>query len=394
MRSVLGLFFASTLASAALLVPTQARAADDDLPGGTDPPRILPVAIVDGYFAYHDTPPASRNATLMTTAVRHDEFQLNLAAIGFRLEHAKLIGTVVLQAGTSVDALYPTSTRLISGSTIAPGPSNPQVWKHIQEANVGYRLGSDLAVIAGVFTSHLGNEGFVSTGNWNYARAMIADATPYYLAGAKIVWRAHPNLTLTGLIYNGWLTYDDLGKSKSGGLRIEWKPSDKVSLSDGAHVGPALSGIRIYDDLTFRWQIVNRLDLAVQASFGVDKPSEGSTKQVYGAAAWLRWMIGDTTYFALRGEYLADDHGMITGAGARQPVTNGPIGQKLTAGTFTLGWMPHPSFLARLEVMQRMSDVEYFAGGSVAPSTDPNTGTSDDAKKRSTTVTASVAFSY
>src|SRR5512140_579717 len=94
----------SLVFAAILLATPSAFGAEDELPSGNELPRIVPIAVADTYFAYHDSPPPDREATMMTTASRHGEFALNLAALGFRLEHAKILGTVVLQAGSSVDA--------------------------------------------------------------------------------------------------------------------------------------------------------------------------------------------------------------------------------------------------------------------------------------------------
>src|SRR5438094_5154265 len=94
------------VAGAFVLSASSARAADDELPTGNDPPRLVPLASADVYYAYHDTPPASGDATLMSSPVRHNQFEVGLVSIGARLEHAKLIGTAIVQAGTAPDALY------------------------------------------------------------------------------------------------------------------------------------------------------------------------------------------------------------------------------------------------------------------------------------------------
>ena len=393
---------AVAFAFATVALVARADAAEgDELPAGNDAPHLVPIAIVDTYWAYHDTRPSSRQATLLTTAIRHNEFQINLAALGVRLEHAKLLGTVVFQAGTSVDALYP--------PTAGAAQNNPEVWKHIQVASIGYRVHADVTIEAGVMPSHFGNEGFVSTTNWNYTRAMIAEATPYFISGVKATWRVAPTWTLTGLFYNGWNVYSDVGRSKSGGLKIEWKPSDRFLIYTSAHVGPGAEGrndLRVYDDVTAKLNLHPRVDVAVQVSAGMDKASGLPASKVYGAAAWLRWFLGETTYVAIRGEYLSDERGILTGQGARPAPAatpfgapyNGALGQKtMLAGTLTLGWLPHPSFLARVEVLQRMAETAcagdgstcvdgYFAGGPE--------GTNGGAQKRSTTVVASLAFSY
>ena len=368
---------AAGLSAITLLSTRSASATDEDLPSGDDPPRLVPIVSVDGYYAYHDTPPSSGNATFATTAVRHNEFQLNLVSVGARVEHAKLLGALILQAGTAADVLY------------APPPSrspnaNPDTWKHIQEAHVGYRIGSDVAVEAGLFPSHIGNEGFTSFGNWNYSRAMISDATPYYLAGVKAKWSASPTFALTALVYNGWQGLQDANKYKSGGLRVDWTPSDKIAVFDAISVGPETGDdreIRYFDDLVVSLALHPRVSVAAEGYVGLDRGKDKTRDAgFWGAAAWIRWLVGETTYFAVRGERLVDTAGLLTDCGARAPCARGD-GQKLLGGTLTLGWFPHPMLLARAEGVHRRADRAFFAAGN-------------GAEDRSTTFVTSLVFSY
>jgi len=374
----------SFLFVAVLLATPTAFGAEDELPSGTEAPRIVPIAIADTYFAYHDTPPPNREATMMTTASRHGEFALNLAALGFRLEHAKILGTVVLQAGSSVDALYPPS---LGGADRVSGPtSNPEVWKHVQVASAGYRFG-DLTLEAGIFPSHIGYESFVSTNNWNYTRAMVSDNTPYYLGGVKGTYRVLPNLAVTLLAYNGWAAaYGDNNKYKSFGGKVEWKPLDWLAISDAVSVGPETGGQqrewRIFDDLIVQAKLHARLQLALELWGGTDRAAEGETQKAlyYGGALFAKWNFGETTYVAGRAEVVSDadavlfQHQSLAAAKA--------IGlNKAYAGTLTVGWQPHPNFIARVEAMYRAADQEFFSVGAKD-------------EKNSTTFVANVAFSY
>src|SRR3954462_14524543 len=112
------------LAMSVLAVADRARAAEDDLPTGSEAPKPTLVGTIDGYYAWHDVPPPVRQATTLSTASRHDEFSVNLAAIGVHLEHAKLTGNVVLQAGDSVERVY-----------------GDHRLRYIQQANVGWKTG-------------------------------------------------------------------------------------------------------------------------------------------------------------------------------------------------------------------------------------------------------------
>ncbi|MBI2391867.1 MAG: porin [Deltaproteobacteria bacterium] len=415
MRRLPGLpTFAVPLFAVALLAPATAHAAEDDLPVGDEAPRFVPTAVADGYYAYHDTAPTgpTGSATHMTTASRHNEFAVNLAAIGARLEHAKLTGAVVLHAGTSVDALH----------ALAPG--DREIWKHIQLANVGWKAGA-FHFEAGVLPSLVGRESFVSTSNWNYTRAFIADATPYYVTGARATWRVSPTWSLGAAIFNGWDTHGDRNATKSGQLRVAWTPSEKLSIETSALVGQEqvpLAGrttpLRFFDDLIVALQVHKRVHLALEAWAGTERnyrfedPQKGDARSAtmvrhpwfYGGALWGKWQFGDTVYLAARAEALSDRAGVMASNGARQSFVPGAVptgepfvGQQLAGGTLTFGWQPHKSFLARVEALHRISDHPFFSG-SVTEYSESVAGSSatyvTQARRSSTTFVVSAAFSY
>lgn len=390
------------------LLSASARAVEDDLPVANEPPRIVPVAIADAYYAFHDPAPSTGSATLATSANRHNEIAVNLIAIGAKLEHAKLTGAVVLQAGSSVDALY--------AGTPTPVGTYREVWKHIQLANVGWRMG-DFHVEAGVLPSLVGRESFISTENWNYTRAIMADATPYYLTGLRATWRFIPTMSASLTAFNGWDTHGDRNKHKSGQLRLSWFPSEKFTVDNTVLFGKEESPVegktlptRLFEDLVIGYQLHRRVHLALEGWFGYEKDanvldrSKGdlvnaknyTNASFYGGALWAKWQFADTTYVALRGEAVSDPAGIITGRGGRiqQELA---AGQNLLAGTATVGWHPHPRLLARVEAAHRVSDTRYFLGGSSEPYVEPlepNALFTTQARKSSTTFVVSAAFSY
>jgi len=406
MRLLLG----TGLLSLIVLSSRPARAVEDDLPVGKEDPRVVPIVVGDTYYSYHDPQPAGRTATLATTASRHNEVAVNLLAVGARLEHAKLTGSFVLHAGSSVDALHASTPPAVRG--------NVEVWKHIQLANVGWKMG-DLHVEAGIMPSLVGREGFISTENWNYSRAMIADATPYYLTGVRANYRVAPTFLVTATVFNGWDAHGDRNKQKSGQLRFLWEPSDKLSVANaflaGAEQVPIegqSTSYRIYDDLVVTYRVHARIQLAIQGTFGTDrnlnvddlrKPDNKAVQpnpRYYGVALWGRWQFAETTYIALRGEGLDDRYGVLTAAGARNRIEFGPIpGQRMLAGTITLGWQPHPRFLARVEAMHRVADQPFFAGGGTTTYDETVGATGSratfltDARRTSTTFVVSAAMS-
>jgi hypothetical protein len=376
---MIGAFFLVSITPVAAHAAGNGEPEGSELPAGSDAPRLLPRASVDVYYAYHDTPPPDRNATLATAAVRHNQFALGLASIGVKVEHAKLLGELVLQAGTSVDALY--------SSTSTVPFDNREVWKHVQVANIGWRASDDVSIEAGIFSSLLGNEVFPTFGNWNYTHAMMADVLPYYLAGVRARWNVTPALSLGAMVSNGWQTFQDANTYKSGGLRVEFRPTEWLAIIDGASVGPETHDdrvLRVFDDLVVRLQLHARLHVAAEGWVGIDRGS-GRSSTYWATGAWVRWAFAEKTHVAARFERIVDDDGTLTGGGARRAAVSGE-GQRLQGYTLTLGWQIHPMLLARAEALFRRSEAAtpYFAGGS-GP---------DAVRDRSTTFSASLAFSY
>jgi hypothetical protein len=389
MRRAAALF--AFLAGSMALAP-RARAADADLPSGDEPPRFIPTAVVDSYFAYHFTPPKDGQdvASFTTAAARQREFVVNLAAVGARLEHAHLIGAIALQAGSSVDLLYPATP---VGSQNGIGA---EVYKHVQVAYAGYRSG-DFTATMGLFPSLFGVESFQTTSNWNYMKSFIGDLTPYFQEGAKLSWRFLPGFKLTGVVANGWQTHGHIpNKTPSYSARLDWSISDDIRLYDSVHVGKKSRDsrwnehVRVYDEL------------AVQADFGKHVSAalllwgaKQGDSTAYGGVAWAKWAFVQRLYVAVRGEYFKDGDGFLF-EGLSAPflpavAAGTPSGAAFEAGTLTLGWVPHESFIVKAEGAYRRADRAAFYGDTTAASP---AASLDANEKHSITASLSAAFVY
>ncbi len=333
--------------------------AEDELPSGSDAPRLKPVLVADGYWAYHDQAPLVRKATGLSTGSAHHAFSANLVAAGAKLEHSKLMGQVVVQFGDSVDNLYGTSS-----ST-----------RHVQVASVGYRLGSDFWVEAGVLPSEIGREDFVSARNWSYTRAFVSDATPYFVTGARVGWHVLPTLTLDVTVFNGWnaLVFQDTNDGKAGNLHAAWRPSTWLSVDNAIVVGRELSPsstddgkpLRLFEDLVVEVRPFKWLQFAIEAWGGREQGyvvRDAARAEVqkdpmyYGGAAWVRFAPSETTFVAARGELFHDEYGMLLGPSDVKTVAP----REVRGLTLTLGWQPHPAMLVRLEALHRTAKEDWF----------------------------------
>ncbi len=342
------------------LLTTRVAAAEDDIPTGNDPPRLKPVLVADGYWAFHDTPPGGGQATGMSIGATHHAFSANLVAVGAKLEHSRLMGQVVLHAGDSVDVLYK-----------GPGSS----FRHVQVASVGWRLGSDFWVEAGILPSQIGHEDFVSARNWSYTHAYVSDATPYYVAGARFGYRAHPKVTIDLTAFNGWWylpTQDRENPGKAGNLHVGIRPMESLTVDVALVAGRENPGsMRLFSDVHAEWKALKWLSAAVEFWYGReqgfttpkigDDPGGVEDPSYHGAALWLRFAPFETTFLGLRGEVVEDESGILIGRSTGLTVPG-----RLLGATVTLGWQPHPAMLVRVEAIHRRTERPYFGVGTDA----------------------------
>jgi hypothetical protein len=314
----------------------------EPLPSGDLMPRLVPRLIVDGYYSRAQPGIAGQVGNQITPAL-DNTFALNLAVVGVQLEHANLQGELMLQYGSSVDALYSTV-----GASL----------RILQTAWVGWRTG-DFTLKAGVLPAHLGHESFFTTENWCYSRTVFADATPYFFAGVQVDWRVDPSLLLSGRVFNGWQTFTNDTSAPSGALVATWHPNDDLELRD----------LRVLDDFVATWAATSRFSFALEAFAGADLRSgtnaatgqSQSSSTYYGGALWARVGLIEKTYVAARGEILRDDDEVLIGALSAAP-TKPTDGEWLASGTLTFGYRPHPALLLRVEGVYRTAKNAFYAG--------------------------------
>ncbi len=357
--------FAFVAAFAATTSAPRARAADADVPSGDEPPRLVPTALVDTYFALHSPSPQTGVdvTSFETSGARQDEFTVNLVSIGAHLEHSHLIGALALQAGSAVDLLYPPTT---------PGSQNgigSEVYKHIQVAYAGYRVG-DFAFTMGLFPSVMGFEGWQTTSNWNYTKALVTELTPYFHEGGKIDWSFAPGFTATLVVNNGWQTHGHTTSWPSLAGHLDWQPNDDVHVWSAGFLGrmgllSANDALRGYDEFGAELGVGRGVRVAAQA-WGAKQDSS----KAYGGAAWAKWAFHARGFVALRGEYFHDDDGILfEGLVAPmvplvdRPAFGGSGGmQSFEAGTLTVGWTPHKNLVVKAEGVYRHANAPAFYG--------------------------------
>jgi len=267
--------------------------------------KITVGAFVDGYYAYDFDRPRNFDRSYTTQPARHNEFNINLAFVEAKLDGARVHGRIALQAGTSVQANY-------AGEPAVGSVSGPSVSRFIQEAFAGYKVANKLWIDGGIFFSHIGNEGFISRDNWTYSRSLVADYTPYYEAGVRAVWQATPTVTATAVVINGWQNISENNSDKAVGIRLDYAPNARVTVSYDNFVGneqpdSVRSRLRVFNEVIAKVQLTDAFGLSASGDYGLQRRATGSGNDTWHGAVLLgRYQL--TSVVALNGrvEYFGD----------------------------------------------------------------------------------------
>jgi hypothetical protein len=274
-------------------------------------PKVTLGGFVDTYYAWDFDRPNDFQRAYTTQPVRHAEFNVNLAYLEAKLSGPRYHGRLALQYGTSVQANY-------AGEPHLGSVSGPSVSQFIQEATVGYQISPSLWLDGGIFFAHLGYEGWISRDNLTYSRSMVAEFSPYYEAGAKLTWVVSPTLKATFALINGWQDISVYNTPPAGGVRVEYSPTSKLTLSYDDFVGNATADgdpvhLRVYHDLIAEYKLSDRLQLAAIISLGTQTRStaSGNTAVWGGGAVVAKFSATETIAVVGRVEYYSDPSQVI-----------------------------------------------------------------------------------
>jgi hypothetical protein len=277
-------------------------------------PTVSFGAFADVYYAYDAGRPAGIDRAFTTQAARHNEFNVNLAFIETKLEGASIRGRLALQAGTSVQSNY-------AGEPTIGSVSGASLSRHIQEAVIGTRLGSNLWVDGGVFLSHIGSESWISRDNPTYTRSLIAEFSPYYQAGAKLTWQPSGAATMQLNVVNGWQIISENNGSKAAGLRVDVAASPAFTIAAYNFLGDeqpdSLPGrLRLFHGASVRWARGQGTVIATADVGWQEGAPAGDGSSWYGLALVGRVQLTPRVGVAARVERYSDPDGVIVASGS------------------------------------------------------------------------------
>lgn len=301
-------------------------------------PTLQISGFADVFYVYDfNQPEGTERQPFLFNHNRHNEFNLNLGLVKLGVEHTKYRANLALQTGTYANDNY---------------AAEPDLLKNIFEANIGISLNqkNNLWLDAGVLPSHIGFESAVSMDNWTLTRSLLAENSPYFLAGAKLTFSPNDHWEIAALMVNGWQRIQRLeGNSQpSFGTQVNFSPSEKITWNWSTFIGTddpdATRRMRYFNNFYGQFQCTEKLGLIAGFDIGTQQKSKGSSDYDlwYSPVIIAQYEINSIWKTALRAEYYQDETGIIIS-------TNTPNGFRTTGLSLNLDYVPTANIVCRLE---------------------------------------------
>jgi hypothetical protein len=316
---------------------------------------------VDTYYSYNFNKPAKACNNFGGVAifnclhnfdVAHNSFSLNLAELALEKKP-----TMDSRGGFRIDLDYGQAAAIVGASE----PTGTNLYATIQQAYLSYLAPTakgSLQFDFGKFVTPFGNEVIETKDNWNYSRSLLfALAIPYYHQGVRVTYSPNDQITVMGLLVNGWNNSVDNNTGKTGIFQIMYKPNAALMIMENYGAGPEQnntnSGIRQLSDTVFTYTVDKKTSVALNYDYGRDagavSVTGASSSTWQGIAAYLKYQPNDWFAIVPRYEYTKDKDGFMTGAS-----------QNVQEFTLTAEFKHKDGVLMRIEYRGDFANNPYF----------------------------------
>lgn len=296
-------FFVPFIALFSISIAQAASSLDSS--SASTPSPLTVSGFVDVYYAFAFATPPAKTRAFTTQPLYHNEFSINFALLSLTYSSEPVRGRFAAHAGSYVESNY---------------AAEPQFWRNIFEANVGYRIMDNLWLDAGILGSHIGFESAISKENWTYSRSIVADYSPYYETGAKLTWTPSSEWLLSALILNGWQIIRETNSDKSFGTQVQWKSSSNLVFNWSTYVGndqpdTAARQMRYFNNFYAQLGISDKFSFALLFDVGAQQRPNNTLSVWFGGGMLAKYTVNDRITLAARSEYYSDPDGIIIPTG-------------------------------------------------------------------------------
>ncbi|OGU61072.1 MAG: hypothetical protein A2X64_10550 [Ignavibacteria bacterium GWF2_33_9] len=273
----------------------------------------------DTYFATDNyyVPQGSEYSYMRPIAMNNSKestFGLNIAQLCIHGNYGDARGHVVLHFG-----------EMASMASSAGGNST------IQQANVGFRIFDNFWVDAGLFTTHIGDEGFSPAHNWLSSYSIVTMNQPFFQSGVKFGYEGEK---FTGQIHilnrNG--DFEENNWNKTYGVYLAYKILENFTLSYGNLLGnenasaPKNPYFVMLHNVCFDWEAMENFAVKGEVDFGSQQFKDADAiDSDLGIAAQARYKFNDKCSATLRFAMLSmtEDDGSESTTNSMNQITLG-----------------------------------------------------------------------
>lgn len=230
--------------------------------------------------------------------------KIGISAFREITEHAYVFGQLTTALGedeTTGELVTETEIDALLVSAVVPGAANLSLTFGKFDAPIGFERDDEPLNL-------------LASNSFNFELGR-----PVKMIGLQGTWTASPAVAVSGIVFNGWDSDIDPNKGKSGALRVDLLPSEKVSLGVtgvyGVEGDQGATNSRYLVSVDYAFQPAWNWVIAGDASLGGDNdvlPS-GGTATWKGGMVTLFHQLSRHWGVAARAEVFRDDDGVRSG---------------------------------------------------------------------------------
>ena len=307
-------------------------------------------AILDTYFGYDLPAVRSHRRAYLFTASQQNNMNVNLAAARIRYAGERFRFQTTPAVGTYMSANY---------------AAEPSGSRFLVDGFGGLRLWKKVWLEAGVLPSPFSDENAISQEQQTYTRSLSAENSPYYLAGARLLFPLGQKLQVGLYVINGWQNIAETNASKSVAINMQYTPKAAWLLNWSAYAGNEQAHdslghrFRCFNDFYAQWSPSSRLKLSALCDIGLqqDVAAPANPNLLFWSTAHLIGSYRLTPQWRgnLRAELYMDSDGANV-----QSVTSAGPGVNLYGGSAGIDFMPDARAMLRFEARYLASDQRIF----------------------------------
>ncbi len=210
----------------------------------------------------------------------------------------------------------------------------------IKQLYVSYGATDNLTFTLGNFGTHVGYEVIDAPANLNYSTSYMFSNGPFYHTGLKADVSITDNFGFMVGLFNDTDSKIDEVSGKHIGAQISFSSGgldaylnyiggkDDDSVADNEVFGHQI-------DLTATYEVSDAFAFGLNSTVKTVAPDKGDNTSWFGAALYANYAFNDAFTLALRGEYISDEDGLISGV-SENNITSLTLSGNIYLGPITL----------------------------------------------------------